>query len=150
MNIIYFSLFFQVSLQAIRSCIRRLRIEKKVHTMVVMAIFTEKILLINHHGVKLAEYPADQVSFCGQGTDNKQFFGLVTSRKIEDEDVDDEEEETEVVFSSSCHVFMTEIMTSEAEIQRRASAFQIEPTKIPETNQYKEFPSNADPIIGTT
>ena len=137
-----------MSLQAIRSCIRRLRIEKKVHTMVVMAIFTEKILLINHHGVKLAEYPADQVSFCGQGTDNKQFFGLVTSRKIEDEDVDEPDEE--VIFSSSCHVFMTEIMTSEAEIQRRASAFQIEPTKIPETNQYKEFPSNADPIIGTT
>ena len=50
--------------------------------MVLMAIFQDKIMLINHHGVKLAEYPADQVSFCGQGTDNKQFFGLVTSRKI--------------------------------------------------------------------
>ena len=44
---------------------------------------------------------------------------------------------------------MTEIMTSEAEIQRRASAFQIEPTKFEETNEYKEFPNNADPIINT-
>ena len=52
----------QVSLQAIRSCIRRLRVEKKVHTMVLMAIFAERIILINHHGVKLAEYPASQVT----------------------------------------------------------------------------------------
>ena len=70
---------------------------------------------------------------------------LVTSRKIEEE----EEVDSESIFSSSCHVFMTEIMTSEAEIQRRASAFQIEPTKLEETNEYKEFPNNADPIINT-
>ena len=78
MNCINLFNMFQVSLQAIRSCIRRLRIEKKVHTMVLMAIFQDKIMLINHHGVKLAEYPADQVSFCGQDTSNKQLFGLGT------------------------------------------------------------------------
>ena len=44
---------------------------------------------------------------------------------------------------------MTEIVTSESEVQRRASAFQIEPTKIPESNEYKEFPNNADSIIST-
>ena len=84
-------IMFQVSLQAIRSCIRRLRIEKKVHTMVLMAIFQEKIILINHHGIKLAEYPASQVSFCGKSTDNKHFFGLVTTRKeLEDDETDTE------------------------------------------------------------
>ena len=55
----------------------------------------------------------------------------------------------EDIFSSSCHVFMTEIVTSESEVQRRASAFQIEPTKIPESDEYKEFPNNADSIIST-
>ena len=85
--------------------------------MVLMAIFEEKIILINHHGVKLAEYPATQVSFCGKSPDNKQFFGLVTTRK--------EEEDT---FSTSCHVFMTEAVTSEEEMKRRATAFGIEPT----------------------
>ena len=130
---------FQVSLQAIRSCIRRLRVEKKVHTMVLMAIFPEKIVLINHHGIKLAEYPATQVSFCGKSPDNKQFFGLVTTRKMEDEEA----------FSSSCHVFMTEAVTSQDEVQRRASAFQFEPTKTEDNiDEYKEFPTTADSIIG--
>lgn len=139
---------FQVSLQAIRSCIRRLRVEKKVHTMVLMVIFAEKIILINHHGVKLAEYPANQVSFCGKGTDNKQFFGLVTTRIITNSDEEEEESESET-FSSSCHVFMTESQISEEEIQRRSAAFQFEPTKMPESDEYKEFPKTADPIIET-
>ncbi len=52
----------QVGLQAIQGCIRRLRVEKKVHTVVLMAIFANKTILINHHGLKLAEYPANQVS----------------------------------------------------------------------------------------
>ena len=106
-----------------------------------MAIFQEKIVLINHHGIKLAEYPATQVSFCGKSPDNKQFFGLVTTRKMEDEEA----------FSSSCHVFMTEAVTTGEEVQRRASAFQFEPTKTddPDNNdEYKEFPTTADPIIG--
>jgi hypothetical protein len=33
-------------LAAIRNCIRRLRVEKKVHTMVLMCILPEKILLV--------------------------------------------------------------------------------------------------------
>ena len=68
-----------MSLQAIRSCIRRLRVEKKVHTMVLMGIFVERIVLINHHGVKLAEYPASQVSFCGKSNDNKQVITVAHS-----------------------------------------------------------------------
>ena len=114
--------------------------EKKVHTMVLMAIFQEKILLINHHGIKLAEYPATQVSFCGKSPDNKQCFGIVTTRKMEDDEAE------AAVFSSSCHVFMTEVVASEEEVQRRANAFQFEPTKI--ADEYKEFPNTADPIIG--
>ena len=108
--------------------------------MVLMAIFQEKIVLINHHGIKLAEYPATQVSFCGKSPDSKQLFGIVTTRKMEDEEA----------FSSSCHVFMTEAVTTGEEVQRRASAFQFEPTKTDDDNndEYKEFPTTADPIIG--
>ena len=105
-----------------------------------MAIFQEKIVLINHHGIKLAEYPATQVSFCGKSPDSKQLFGIVTTRKMEDEEA----------FSSSCHVFMTEAVTTGEEVQRRASAFQFEPTKTDDdsNDEYKEFPTTADPIIG--
>ena len=91
-----------------------------------MGIFVEKIVLINHHGVKLAEYPASQVSFCGKSNDNKQFFGLVTTRRemVENDDDENNVEEKEV-FSTSCHVFMTEVATSVDEVRRRANAFQI-------------------------
>ena len=43
---------------------------------------------------------------------------------------------------------MTEAVTTEEELKRRSTAFQIEPTQIKEF-EYKEFPSNADPIIET-
>ena len=69
-------------LTAIRNCIRRLRVEKKVHTMVLMCILPDKIALINHHGFKLAEYPSDRVTFCGMYMDDKRFFGLVTSQQV--------------------------------------------------------------------
>ena len=43
-------------LQEIRNCIRRLRVEKKVHTLVLLGIFDTCVILINHHGLKLAEF----------------------------------------------------------------------------------------------
>ena len=66
---------------------------------------------------------------------------IVTTRK---EEIEDEQE----IFSTSCHVFMTEPVTSVEEITRRSSAFSIEPTQIGQ-NEYKEFPQNADLIVET-
>ena len=67
-------------LQEIRNCIRRLRVEKKVttsklyffrfviflkvHTLVLLCIFPTRVVLINHHGLKLAEFPAESIRFC--------------------------------------------------------------------------------------
>ncbi|XP_059083925.1 regulator of G-protein signaling loco-like, partial [Tigriopus californicus] len=127
------------NLMAIRNCIKRLRVEKKVHTMVLMCIFEDKIVLINHHGLKLADYPSNQITFCGKCTDDKRFFGLVTTRSL---DLDHEG------FSSSCHVFMTEPVTDQVEMDRRAKAFQFELTYHNHDPQLcREFPSNADTII---
>ena len=131
--------------------------EKKVHTIVLLCIFVNKIVLINHHGLKLAEYPADQITFCGMCTDDKRFFGLVTTRK-EEKDPDDEGGEEAVgpggdrnssIFFSSCHVFMTEPVSDKEEVERRAKAFQFDPTfeEDGSSDKCKEFPLNADPII---
>ena len=90
--------------------------------MVLMCILPDKIVLINHHGFKLAEYPSDRVTFCGMYMDDKRFFGLVTSQVIEE---DDEEDGAGVPLSSSCHVFMTEPLNDLEEIARRARAFQV-------------------------
>lgn len=127
------------SLGAIGSCIRRLRVEKKVHTMVLMCIFNKNIVLVNHHGLKLAEYPSDQITFCGTCADDKRFFGLVTVRRSSEDEGDT---------SSSCHVFMTEAVNSKAEAERRARAFQFSLTFLDENQtRCKEFPAVADPII---
>ena len=84
-----------ISLQAIRNCIRRLRVEKKVHTTVLMCIYPESVILLNHHGINLAEYPSNQITYCGMCTDDKRFLGLVTTRKLMDSELIESEEENE-------------------------------------------------------
>ncbi len=130
------------SLLNIRNCIRRLRVEKKVHTTVLMCIFRERVTLMNHNGLKLADYPAEEIAFCGMCTDDKRFFGLVTARKT---NKDEESEDDEVGESSSCHVFMTEAACDLEERDRRAKAFQFDNDEGIEHEH--EFPDNADPII---
>ena len=52
----------------------------QVHTLVLFCIFPGQILLINHHGLKLAEFAAENIKFCGAYTDDRRFFGLVTAQ----------------------------------------------------------------------
>ena len=125
-------------LQEIRNCIRRLRVEKKVHTLVLLCIFPAKVILINHHGLKLAEFPAESIRFCGVYADDRRFFGLVTAQQ----------REGEASLSSSCHVFMVEQVSGEEEMNQRAATFHFSPTPIMGGNgDYLEFPKDADPIL---
>jgi len=123
-------------LQEIRNCIRRLRVEKKVHTLVLFCIFPSQVVLINHHGLKLAEFAAENIKFCGVYADDRRFFGLVTSQMRGGEESD----------SSSCHVFMVEPITSQTERQQRATTFQFDLT-FHNSGDCVEFPVNADPIL---
>jgi hypothetical protein len=136
------------NLDAMRNCIRRLRVEKKVHTVVLFCLGRDMISLLNHHCAKLAEYPADQVSFCGTCADDRRFFGLVTNSK-RTTDEDDEEEKEDELTSSSCHVFMTESAPLSAqEAESRSRAFQFDPTmSVAEQGCFDEFPLDSDPII---
>jgi len=123
-------------LQEIRNCIRRLRVEKKVHTLVLFCIFPNQVVLINHHGLKLAEFAAENIRFCGVYADDRRFFGLVTSQTRSGEESD----------SSSCHVFMVEPINNKSEQQQRANTFQFDMTLNP-NGECIEFPANADPIL---
>ena len=112
-------------LAQIRNCIRRLRVEKKVHTAVLFVINDLEVRLINHRGQIIAVYPADKIAFCGSCADDRRFFGLVVS--------------------SCCHVFMTEaVEDDEAEMNKRAEAFGL---KRDEADGIGVFPLTADPII---
>ena len=88
---------------------RRLRIEKKVHTLVLLRVWgprpgaagaaisasTGKITLTSPAGANLARFPARRVVFCGAYADDARFFGLVTSAASTNasETTDDDQEE---------------------------------------------------------
>merc|ERR1719474_2481281 len=95
-------------LQEIRNCIRRLRVEKKVHTLVLFCIFPSQVVLINHHGLKLAVFAAENIKFCGVYPDDRRFFGLVTSHvgHVSSETSSNDN------FSSSCSSFLSTICSA--------------------------------------
>ncbi|CAG0919334.1 unnamed protein product [Notodromas monacha] len=136
-------------LQAVRSCIRRLRVEKKVHTLVLFSILREKIILQNPHGMILASYPCDRVTFCGAYADDDKFFGIVTRSSSSDAEGSSATASRRVSASSSCHVFMVDAkMHSHPDHVKRARAFRIECTRSEEESyQCAEFPLSAGPIL---
>lgn len=83
---------------------RRLRIEKKVHTLVLFRVWGArpagaaaaacpspgKITLTSPAGANLARFPARRVVFCGAYADDARFFGLVTSAAHASDDDDDD------------------------------------------------------------
>ncbi|KAI9564636.1 hypothetical protein GHT06_008377 [Daphnia sinensis] len=111
-------------LAAIRSCVRRLRIEKKVHTLVLLRVWgprpgagvvagaaggaasnstsrnnnssssSGKITLTSPAGANLARFPARRVVFCGAYADDARFFGLVTSASHDSDDDDEEDDQS--------------------------------------------------------
>ncbi|KAG8200126.1 hypothetical protein JTE90_018915 [Oedothorax gibbosus] len=137
-------------LQTIRNCIRRLRIEKKVHTLVLMSVFTESIILINPQGVTLAEFTADKITFSGVYSDDRKFFGLVTNHGTNSDEFSEssQDDASSLSISSSCHVFMVDPkLTPHHQHLKRAKAFRITCTSDPVTNKCKEFPESADNIL---
>lgn len=65
-------------LQAIHSCVRRLRIEQKVHTLVVFSVLRDGVVLADLRGTPLARFPSERITFSGAYADDSRFFGLVT------------------------------------------------------------------------
>ena len=55
----------------------KIQTERLGHNLVLLCIFEDKILLINHHGSKLAEYPADQITFWVTKNKNPRTVPLV-------------------------------------------------------------------------
>lgn len=108
--------------QTVRSCIRKLRQEKRTPTIVLMQILPNCLKLYNSDNVLLAKYPAARLSFVSSNNNSNnghnndvngstatgasscdgdmRFFGLVTSSTYS---------EPEVVASNSCHVFVIDL-----------------------------------------
>ncbi|XP_049804565.1 regulator of G-protein signaling loco isoform X2 [Schistocerca nitens] len=134
-------------LQVVRGCIRRLRAEKRAHTLVLMSVHSHSLTLKNCHQAIIAEYPAERVTFCGSSSDDEhRFFGLVTAAI---RCVDDENDSGETIASSSCHVFAIELRLHGAHSVHaaKAEAFKLNCKTDPATGLCSEFPSSSDPVI---
>ena len=138
-----------VRIQSIRNAVRRLRMEQKIHTLVLMTISVVGVKLTNMYGVEIALYPVKRLAFCGVCPDDRRFFGIVTLNKTDGDGDDTSEEETSHGSgSSSCHVFMVDPeMTAHASHVQKAKTFGITCTVDQHTQRCLEFPRSTTPVI---
>ncbi|XP_067885355.1 regulator of G-protein signaling 12b isoform X2 [Heterodontus francisci] len=133
------------SLQAIRGCMRRLRAEQKIHSLVLMKIMHDCIKLFNDKNIVLAMYPAEKLAFSAVCPDDRRFFGLVTMQMSDDHSLANENDGG---LRTSCHVFMVDPDLCQHKIhQGIARRFSIECTPDPDTSGCLEFPPSSQPVL---
>ncbi|XP_072030546.1 regulator of G-protein signaling 12-like isoform X2 [Amphiura filiformis] len=134
------------SLQAIRGCVRRLRMEQRVHSLMLMEITSIGVTLINSNRKVTVLYPADRVAFSGVCPDDKRVFGIVTAQNPEDaiDSIDSDDEP----IGSSCHVFFVDPELSHHSIHAQyAMQFGVQCATNPDTGLCEEFPPSSKPIL---
>ncbi|XP_060004772.1 regulator of G-protein signaling 12 isoform X1 [Lagenorhynchus albirostris] len=133
------------SVQAIRGCLRRLRAEQKIHSLVTMQIMHDCVQLCTDKAAVLARYPAERLAFSAVCPDDRRFFGLVTMQAADDGSLAQEEEGA---LRTSCHVFMVDPDLFSHKIhQGIARRFGFECTADPDTNGCLEFPASSLPVL---
>lgn len=139
-------------LQTVRSCIRKLRQEKRNPALVLMNIAPNCLNLLNSSSVILATYPCSRLNYVSSSSDNNsKFFGLVTSAIYQEEglhrDSFDSLAMRKIAISNSCHVFVidTKLIDHNAHLPK-AEKFNITCTKDLISNSCLEFPTNSEYI----
>lgn len=137
-------------LQTVRSCIRKLRQEKRNPALVLMNILPSSLNLLNSNSVVLATYPSSRLNYVSSSSDNNsKFFGLVTSTVYANDANDsfDSLAMRKFAISNSCHVFVidTKLIDHNAHIVK-AEKFNITCSKDPISNSCLEFPTNSEYI----
>ncbi|XP_058526305.1 regulator of G-protein signaling 12 [Ochotona princeps] len=133
------------SLQAIRGCMRRLRAEQKIHSLVSMKILHDRVQLCTDRAGVVAEYPAEKLAFSAVCPDDRRFFGLVTMQAGEGAGLAPEEEGT---LRTSCHVFMVDPDLFPHRVhQGVARRFGFACTADPDTSGCLEFPASSLPVL---
>lgn len=141
-------------LQMVRSCIRKIRQEKRNPTIVLMTIFPNCLTLRNNANILLAKYPANRLSYISSNSEkDNRFFGLVTTAVYANglmcETVDKNlPARSDVVISNSCHVFVIDSkLTEHANHIDKAEQFNITCTMDPISNLCLEFPNSSEYVV---
>ncbi|KFO25724.1 Regulator of G-protein signaling 12 [Fukomys damarensis] len=133
------------SLQAIRGCMRRLRAEQKIHSLVTMKVMHDRVLLCSDRARVVAEYPAEKLAFSAVCPDDRRFFGLVTMQTSDEGSLAQGEEGA---LRMSCHVFMVDPDLFHHKIhQGIARRFGFACTADPDTGGCLEFPASSLPVL---
>lgn len=133
------------SFQAIRGCLRRLRAEQRIHSLVTMKVMHDGVQLCTDKAAVLAEYPAEKLAFSAVCPDDRRFFGLVTMQSGDDGSL---AQEDEGALRTSCHVFMVDPdLFSHKVHQGIARRFGFECTADPDTSGCLEFPASSLPVL---
>lgn len=139
-------------LQTVRSCIRKLRQEKRNPALVLMNILPSCLNLLNSNNAILATYPSSRLNYVSSSSDNNsKFFGLVTSAIYQEEGLPCDSFESmvlrKIAISNSCHVFVidTKLIDHNAHLPK-AEKFKITCSKDLVSNSCLEFPTNSEYI----
>lgn len=140
------------SLNAIRSCVRRLRAQQKVHVIFLLEVSDLGIRLIDNNGKTIVTYPAKSLAFTGVCADDKRVFGVVTKKVNEAlrpnswHTNDNMDSSAATTVTSSCHVFTVDpeisLHNNHANIAER---FHIECK--PVNDKCKQFLESSSPIL---
>lgn len=142
-------------LQTVRSCIRKIRQEKRNPTLVLMKIKFECLNLFDSTSRLLATYPSSRLNFVSSSSDsNSKFFGIVTSAIYADgmpcdsHSFDSLSTRKDIIISNSCHVFAidTKLIDHNVHVQK-SDKFKISCTIDPISNCCLEFPNNSEYIV---
>ena len=136
-----------VRIQSIRNSVRRLRLEQKIHTLVLMVVSSHGVRLINIGGKEIANYTIDRLVFCGVCPDDRRFFGVVTLNIYTMDSSSDSDSRDEPT-SSSCHIFMVDQELAAHNVHaQKAKHFGIVCSVDPHSQRCMEFPRSTTPII---
>ncbi|XP_034489329.1 regulator of G-protein signaling loco isoform X1 [Drosophila innubila] len=143
-------------LQTVRSCIRKLRQEKRQPTIVLMCITPECLRLQSANGGTLATYASARLNYVSSSSESEnRFFGLVTSAvhntQIEEEyELEDKSNASggHISISHSCHVFVIDTKLIEhGQHLARAHEYRLQCTRDPISNLCLEFPNNSEYVV---
>lgn len=142
-------------LQTVRSCIRKLRQEKRSPSNVLMTILPSQLTLKNTNSSIIAKYPSSRINYVSSSSENNdnKFFGLVTSQiyadgQIYDESLDVIANNYDINISNSCHVFVIDTkLCDHASHIDKTETFKILCTRDPIANVCLEFPNNAEYVV---
>lgn len=148
-------------LQTVRSCIRKMRQEKRTPSTVLMIILPDCLKLVSNTGNVLATYASSRLNYVSSSSESEnRFFGLVTSAVYTTAPEENDAEEEPIVaashssttdhisISNSCHVFVVDTKLCEhAQHLAKAKEFCIECTKDPIMNGCLEFPNNSEYVV---